>query len=177
MNAQLYNPALERKWKRRRSQRQRSTRGMRNQMDDSFFCKHCNNYVSSAVSLSGVQNRNHCPYCLWSRHLDWYAPGDRLSACKSPMKPIGLAVKATAKKYGSGCGELMLIHLCTGCESLSINRIATDDIPQNLFAVFEGSLKIVRALHDRLETFGICILGEADQALVLLQLFGNETSL
>ena len=29
-----------------------------------FRCAHCNAIVSSAHMLSGVNNRNHCPYCL-----------------------------------------------------------------------------------------------------------------
>jgi hypothetical protein len=47
-----------------------------------------------------VRNRNHCPYCLWSRCLDLFRAGDRLSACKAPMQPVGLALKHTRKKYG-----------------------------------------------------------------------------
>jgi hypothetical protein len=177
MNTQFIDLASKRSSTRERFHRYRCTRLGRNQTDDGFLCKHCKNYVSSAAFLSGVQNRNHCPYCLWSCHLDWHAAGDRLSACKSPMKPIGLAVKGTGKKYGSSQGELMLIHLCIECESLSINRIAADDIPQNLLSVFEGSFQIDRATHDSLEYGGIRILGEADNPLVLRQLFGKETSL
>jgi hypothetical protein len=177
MNTHFIDPASERPVIRPRSHRYRCTRYGRNQTDDGFLCKHCQNFVSSAALLSGVQNRNHCPYCLWSRHLDLHAAGDRLSACKSPMKPIGLAVKATGKKYGCGQGELMLIHLCIECESVTINRIAADDIPQNLFSVFEASFQIDRLTYDSLENAGIRILGEADNPLVLRQLFGNETSL
>ena len=42
-----------------------------------FVCAHCHALVSSAHWLSGGNNRNHCPYCLWSYHLDLYAAGDR----------------------------------------------------------------------------------------------------
>ena len=64
-----------------------------------FRCAHCHVIVSSAHLLSGVQNRNHCPYCLWSCHLDLFAAGDRLSACKTPMRPIGLTMKRGRNKY------------------------------------------------------------------------------
>jgi hypothetical protein len=84
--------------------------------------------VSSAHLLSGVNNRNHCSYCLWSCHLDLFAAGDRLSACKAPMKPIGLTMKKSRNKYQrERRGELMLIHECVECRTLSINRIAADD--------------------------------------------------
>ncbi|HEY4722578.1 MAG TPA: RNHCP domain-containing protein, partial [Anaerolineae bacterium] len=72
--------------------------GLRNTFGD-FVCVHCRNFVSAQAVLSGVRNRNHCPYCLSSRHLDLYAAGDRLSACKARMKPIGLTLKRQSKKY------------------------------------------------------------------------------
>src|SRR5688572_30731078 len=76
-----------------------------------FRCARCRNIVSAAHLLSGVNNRNHCPYCLWSCHLDLFSAGDRLSACRGQMKPIGLTMKKGRNKYRleSG-GELMLIR-------------------------------------------------------------------
>src|SRR5512147_2229255 len=98
-----------------------------------FRCAHCHALVSSAHLFSGVNNRNHCPYCLWSCHLDLFAAGDRLSACKAPMQPIGLTMKPGRNKYRPEAhGELMLVHACTGCGSLSINRIAADDDSQTV---------------------------------------------
>ena len=47
-----------------------------------FTCIHCKREISSDPILSGVNNRNHCPYCLHSRHVDLYQAGDRLNACK-----------------------------------------------------------------------------------------------
>ena len=127
MNTLSFDLVPERQQARSRSPRQQRAHAGRSRTVEGFFCKHCNGYVSSAAFLSGVQNRNHCPYCLWSRHLDLYSAGDRLSACKSSMRPIGLTSKATNKKYGPGRGELMLIHLCTDCKldfiHLHINKI------------------------------------------------------
>jgi hypothetical protein len=89
---------------------------------------HCLNFVPAAHFISDDNNRNHCPYCLWSCLLDLFAAEDRLSACKGQMKPIGLTMKKGRNKYQlGGRGELMLIHECIECGSLSINRIATDD--------------------------------------------------
>ena len=139
-----------------------------------FICKHCHTFVSSASFLSGVQNRNHCPYCLWSRHLDLYSAGDRLSACKSPMKPIGLTVKGTHKKYGSTHGELMLVHICTDCEDLSINRIAADDVSETVFRVFEAAVEFDPSLQARLELEGIRVLQTGDSDLVQRRLFGQS---
>jgi RNHCP domain len=175
VNAFSFETAPERQRTRAHSHRQRTTRSIRSQTDDGFLCKHCNSYILSASFLSGVQNRNHCPICLWSRHMDWREAGDRLSACKSPMKPIGLTVKATWKKYGSGHGELMLIHLCTECENLSINRIAADDDPQNIFTIFEESFRLEVLTQARLDVCNINILDVMDRDTVLVRLFGHAS--
>jgi hypothetical protein len=142
-----------------------------------FKCAHCHGWVGTESSLSGVQNRNHCPYCLWSRHLDLKAAGDRLSACKSSMKPIGLTVKATCKKYGSGQGELMLIHLCTECNTLSINRIAADDDLETALIVFENAFEMDELIRSRLVAAGISALTSPDSEIVHARLYGNGANL
>ncbi len=88
------------------------------------------------------------------------------------MRPIGLTIKATNKKYGLGRGELMLIHLCTECASLSINRIAADDVAENIFRVFEANLELDAGLRERLRFEGIRLLQMADNEAVRSQLFG-----
>ena len=141
---------------------------------DEFFCLRCGVIVSGAHELSGVRNRNHCPYCLWSRHLDWRAPGDRLSSCKGAMRPIGLTLKNARNKYASGpSGELMIIHHCTVCQAVSINRIAADDGTEILLEIFRSSLRMDRRIRSGLENGGIRILGRIDWDLVSRRLFGE----
>ncbi|HUF06620.1 MAG TPA: RNHCP domain-containing protein [Candidatus Binatia bacterium] len=86
----------------------------------SFRCVNCRSDVLS--DASGTQHRNHCPTCLWSRHVD-DRPGDRamLDECGSGMEPIAITVR--------GKGEWVLIHRCTGCGVLHANRSAADDSP------------------------------------------------
>jgi hypothetical protein len=177
MNARFISPIPERHRSRACSHRERSTNPARCLSEDGFLCKHCNTYITSASFPSGVKNRNHCPCCLWSRHMDWREAGDRLSACKALMKPIGLTVKTTSKKYGSGWGELMLIHLCTECESLSINRIAADDMEQRIFNVYVISLWLDIPIQARLEADGILLLSDKDGDLVRARLFGRQSNL
>jgi hypothetical protein len=107
-----------------------------------FECGHCRLRVSAEPRLAGVQNRNHCPYCLWSKHVDLRVAGDRLCACKGPMRPVGLALKRTKKKYAAAGarGELMLVHQCAACGAVSLNRVAADDSPARLREVWEASL-------------------------------------
>jgi hypothetical protein len=85
---------------------------------ESFRCVHCR--VDVPVQAIGTAHRNHCPGCLWSRHVD-VEPGDRASDCLSSMEPIAITVRKD--------GEWVLIHRCQGCGTLSSNRIAGDDNP------------------------------------------------
>ena len=49
--------------------------------------------------------RDHCPYCLWGRHMD-NVPGDRAATCMGLMKPVEL----------ERSGDEYWIHYdCTGC--------------------------------------------------------------
>jgi CRISPR/Cas system CSM-associated protein Csm3 (group 7 of RAMP superfamily) len=165
-------PRAKTKWGRSRFERT-----TRHRQDRGFRCAHCQGYVYTESIISGVQNRNHCPYCLWSRHLDLYEAGDRLAACKAKMRPIGLTLKNVRKKYQTAKhGELMLIHQCVDCGHVSINRIATDDAPETVFEVFEGSFELDTLTRIQLEEEGIKALETADINIVRTQLFGGHLS-
>ena len=149
----------------------------RPQVFGNFRCAHCGYIVSSAHWLSGVNNRNHCPYCLWSRHLDLYTAGDRLSACKAPMQPIALTSKRSRNKYGRGRGELMLVHLCSDCGKVSINRIAADDDANTLLEVFNDSCTLPTWTRELLLGHEIEILSPESLPVLQLQLFGAVTNI
>jgi hypothetical protein len=136
-----------------------------------FTCSNCGGYVSARAELSGVQNRNHCPYCLASRHVDLWQAGDRLSACKALMHPLGLTIKQVNKKYAAAqAGELMLIHHCEGCGKLSLNRIAADDDVQTMLEVFRASLK--PQVQELIASQQVIPLNGADLQLVRKRLLG-----
>jgi hypothetical protein len=84
----------------------------------SFRCVHCR--VDVSTDVPGTQHRNHCPSCLWSRHVD-DRPGDRAADCDASMEPLAITVR--------GDGEWVLIHRCRGCGVLHANRVAGDDNP------------------------------------------------
>jgi len=143
-----------------------------------FKCAHCHVIVSSAQFLSGVNNRNHCPYCLWSCHLDLYAAGDRLSACKGQMKPAGLTLKKGRNKYQrEPRGELMLVHECVECQALSINRIAADDDSSSIIDVFQFSTASGNPIHSLWEGQGIVTLKAIDKDVLYRQLYGGKTEM
>jgi hypothetical protein len=83
----------------------------------SFRCRHCR--LDVPLDAPGTAHRNHCPSCLWSRHLDGARPGDRAADCGAAMEPLAIAVRRD--------GEWLIIHRCTACEAIDLNRIAGDD--------------------------------------------------
>lgn len=91
---------------------------------DAFTCKECGRLIVPEGAGSG--HRNHCPYCLYSVHLD-NKPGDRSSECHGRMEPIGVWVRKN--------GEWAVIHRCKICGKISSNRIAADDNPMKLMAL------------------------------------------
>jgi hypothetical protein len=139
-----------------------------------FKCGHCHVFISAEAILSGVNNRNHCPYCLWSKHLDLYKAGDRLAACKSLMRPVGLALKRTRKKYGpQAAGELMLVHRCVECGKVSLNRIAADDDVDKAWGIFTSSSGPDDQILAQVRESGVDPLDLSASNLVRAQLFGR----
>jgi DNA-directed RNA polymerase subunit RPC12/RpoP len=139
-----------------------------------FRCLHCGALVSVDPLLSGVNNRNHCPYCLWSRHLDLHNPGDRLAACKGKMQPVGLSRKPGRNKYAPRrAGELLLVHLCAECGKVSLNRLAADDDPEHLEAVLRAASRLGNQARLKLALTGVSLLDEAELASVRAQLYGE----
>lgn len=89
-----------------------------------FTCVRCRADVPAQAY--GTKHRNHCPSCLWSRHVD-EEPGDRSNACRSAMAPIAVEVRQD--------GEWAIVHRCAGCGVLRTNRIAGDDHPLALLGL------------------------------------------
>lgn len=130
--------------------------------------------ISCDPIIAGVQNRNHCPYCLWSRHVDWRTPGDRLAGCRAAMRPIGLTARPNRNKYAAERGgELMLIHACSGCDTIVLNRIAADDLTDVMLGLFEASWQDASAYGPACTRAGIVLLTAADTDLVYRRLFGH----
>jgi hypothetical protein len=85
--------------------------------DDSFTCGHCHRFVG--LLPSGGHHRNHCPYCLYSCHVDTERSGDRASPCGGMMVPIGAFQRPN--------GEHVLVHRCERCGFERFNRLGADD--------------------------------------------------
>ncbi|MDP7638098.1 MAG: RNHCP domain-containing protein [Candidatus Hydrogenedentes bacterium] len=81
-----------------------------------FVCEHCGQAVAP---LTNGSYRNHCPFCLYSKHVDM-APGDRMSHCSGMMEPIGL-------RHKSGKG-FQVVHKCLRCSEQRVNKVASDTV-------------------------------------------------
>lgn len=142
-----------------------------------FKCNNCSGWVSTSESI-GTHHRNHCPSCLWSKHVDFEKAGDRKALCGAGMKPIGLTFKqAGIDKYGGARqGELMVIHQCTNrdCGKISINRIAGDDNTGVILRVFEESQILSDDLRKEITKASISLLTGRDEGRVKTQLFGKS---
>ncbi|GHO53961.1 RNHCP domain-containing protein [Ktedonobacter robiniae] len=101
----------------RPSDRGKSARPRYNTEEEVFKCRHCRRFVCPLPS--GGHHRNHCPFCLYSRHVDDRQSGDRLSTCGSSMEPVG--------RFQRTRGEDVIVHRCLGCGFERFNRVAADD--------------------------------------------------
>ncbi|MFA5052866.1 MAG: RNHCP domain-containing protein [Parcubacteria group bacterium] len=145
--------------------------------EEGFICVNCGKQIPFSGSI-GTAHRNHCPYCLFSLHLDEEFSGDRASNCKGQMEPIGLTFKheGSDKYKRERKGELMIIHKCVVCGKISINRLAADDDEVTLISLFNKSLKLKYDLREELLKEGINILTEKDKEEVFIKLFGKGIS-
>ena len=85
------------------------------QNNTGFRCVYCKMDIEPAKK----GNRNHCPFCLYSLHVDLDIPGDRLSECHGLMVPVRAEIN---KKKG-----VRILHVCKECGKKIFNRIADDD--------------------------------------------------
>lgn len=94
--------------------------------DNGFVCSNC----GQDVLPLGYTSRDHCPFCLWSLHVD-VNPGDRANECRGSMEPIS-AEPDSKKGY-------MIIYRCTKCGEIHRNRAAMrgGDQPDDLSLIIK----------------------------------------
>lgn len=84
-----------------------------NELDESFICENC----KKEVKPLGYTSRDHCPYCLYSKHVD-INPGDRQNNCLGLLEPVEIEkFKDTYK----------IVYKCKKCKQPHKNIIAKDD--------------------------------------------------
>ena len=88
-----------------------------------FICAKCG---KSVVALTNGSYRNHCPFCLYSLHVD-EVMGDRQSRCRGLMKPTKIL-------YNSKKGY-QIVHVCCKCGARRVNRVAEGTVMPDDFDV------------------------------------------
>jgi len=84
-----------------------------NMIDEKFICENCHQDVPTLNYTA----RDHCPYCLFSKHVDNF-PGDRSNPCHGLLAPIGI------EKYKN---TYKIIYKCQKCQQIHKNIMANDD--------------------------------------------------
>jgi DNA-directed RNA polymerase subunit M/transcription elongation factor TFIIS len=85
-----------------------------NELDEDFVCEYCHSEVSPLIYSS----RDHCPICLYSKHVD-INPGDRKNNCKGLLKPIGIEKFRDTYK---------ILYKCEKCGQLHKNIMAKESV-------------------------------------------------
>jgi rubrerythrin len=78
---------------------------------EDFVCEKC------GAVVMGTGYTNHCPQCLWSKHVD-INPGDRAAGCGGMMRPVGVRLEK---------GEFVLTHECEKCGHSKNNKASLED--------------------------------------------------
>jgi predicted RNA-binding Zn-ribbon protein involved in translation (DUF1610 family) len=91
---------------------------------ENFVCEKC------GVEVIGDGYTNHCPECLWSKHVD-INPGDRVEVCEGMMEPISVHVKNR---------EYSILHKCEKCGFERLNKAQKEDNFDMLVQISADSL-------------------------------------
>lgn len=86
---------------------------------EDFVCENCGTVVK------GDGYTNHCPRCLYSKHVD-INPGDRACSCGGLMKPIEILQKN---------GNFIILHKCEKCGFERKNKVNDNDNYQKIIEI------------------------------------------
>jgi RNHCP domain len=78
---------------------------------EDFLCEQC------GVWVEGSGYTNHCPKCLYSKHVDIF-PGDRGAECGGLMAPV---------MFEQNNNEYVLVHQCLSCGYEKKNKTSPAD--------------------------------------------------
>ncbi|MCX6117289.1 MAG: RNHCP domain-containing protein [Proteobacteria bacterium] len=82
-------------------------------INENFVCEYCGRHVQKAKTGC----RNHCPFCLSSKHVD-INPGDRANECRGQLKANGYEL--------DGKKGIVLLFLCQKCGQKTRNKSLRD---------------------------------------------------
>ncbi|MBR6530409.1 MAG: RNHCP domain-containing protein [Clostridia bacterium] len=83
-------------------------------LDEGFTCEHCGREVAPL----GYTSRDHCPHCLYSKHVD-VLPGDRANTCGGLLRPT--------QTLPDPKRAFVILYRCEKCGQVHRNVCARDD--------------------------------------------------
>ncbi len=89
---------------------------------EDFVCEKC------GTQVEGNGYTNHCPNCLWSKHVDVF-PGDREEGCGGMMKPVGVEAR--------GGVPVRILHKCEMCGFERAASIVKEDNEEAVLALVQ----------------------------------------
>lgn len=96
-----------------------------NMISENFVCENCGKNVEKLEYTA----RDHCPYCLCSKHVD-INPGDREETCHGILRPIDIEKN---KKAG-----YKIVYKCEKCKKIHKNIAANDDSFDEIIKVMQN---------------------------------------
>lgn len=90
---------------------------MRNfkRVKENFVCESC------GFEVTGDGYTDHCPKCLWGKHVDDKIPGDRASECRGRMEPVETKFKISNFQF-------LIKYRCTKCgHEFQVRSSESDD--------------------------------------------------
>ena len=99
-------------------------------VDERFICEHCGKNVEKLNYTA----RDHCPYCLYSKHVD-INPGDRQNKCHGLLEPIDIEKFKNTYK---------IIYMCEKCGKLHKNIMANDDSMETIINLSQSKQKCLK---------------------------------
>lgn len=79
---------------------------------ENFTCEKC------GYQVTGDGYTDHCPKCLYGKHVDANLPGDRQSSCHGMLRPTGIRIKEQKQQ---------IQYTCETCGKVSYCKIAKED--------------------------------------------------
>jgi len=86
---------------------------------ENFICEHC------GAEVKGNGFTNHCPKCLWCKHVD-INPGDRKESCGGLMEPVQII----SEREGES-----IVHKCVICKKEKKNHVSKEDDFDSILSV------------------------------------------
>lgn len=90
---------------------------------EDFTCTHCGKLVV------GDGYTNHCPHCLYSKHVDT-SPGDRAADCGGSMAPVEARVDTNGDRK-------RLVHRCSICGHEKVNDLEDTDNTELFWQIYQ----------------------------------------